>query len=124
MSREPNAKELRIDLLGFSVGRNTFLTSLSYLILGSRQARGEDRKQIRVQGIQPRIFAAERNQSREHQVILEQGRRSHRRGSSTGHRFGRKANPDRASIKFLRVVVPFLSPSFLKKLSSKSFFPP
>lgn len=61
-------------------------------LLGSRQTRGENWKQVCVPGVQPRIHAAQRNKPRKHQIISQQGWCTHSRSTSASNR-GREAYP-------------------------------
>lgn len=74
------------------------LKRLIFICPGPRETWGENREQIRVQGVQSRIPAPQRNQPREHQVFAQQGWRAHRRGSASGNRHRREAYSDRAPV--------------------------
>jgi hypothetical protein len=58
-----------------------------FIVVGSRQARGEVGQQERVPGVQPRVPAAQGHQPRGHQELPEQGRRADGGGAAAhpGH---------------------------------------
>lgn len=83
----------------FPLPQETFpRTDSGFYFTGTRQARGEVRHKVRLQGVQPRVPAAEGHEPRDHQVLPQQRRSPDRRGAASGSGRRRETHPHRASL--------------------------